>query len=266
MTPNHARGAARGAGRRAGTGVRSRRTKAGERPGRPSRPSVRRPAAAPCLTAAGLAAAGLLGFASAAAAQAPMGDEGDDGLPPARAAVGIFAGSLSPLNDLTEDPASFGTFVSVAPALGAELTLWPRGGRIGVELQGVFAPGELKLRATEFQGAVPDDLGNSYYWAGSATVLYRLRPAGVRGRVEPYFGIGAGLRHLAVEAIASPEVEDATDPLATVAAGTDVWFSRGLAIRFEVRDHLLSFESPTAGDSKLQNDVLVTVGATVRLR
>lgn len=248
MIPKHARGDRR---------PRGARERATAREGRrgPSR-----------LAAAGLAAAGLAALASAAAGQQPVRDGGDGAFRPSGATVGVFAGTLSPLNDLTEDPASFGTFVSVSPAFGAELTLWPRGGRWGVELQGLFAPGQLKLRPTEFQGAVPDDLGDSYYWAGSVAVLHRLRPAGVRGRVEPYFGIGAGLRHLAVEAVASPEVDDATDPLATVAAGTDVWFSRGFAIRFELRDHLLSFESPTAGDSKLQNDVLVTVGVTARLR
>lgn len=202
---------------------------------------------------------------SAATAQEAGAGRGR-GLGPSRADLGIFTGVLAPLNDLTSDPASFGTSVTVSPLLGANASFWFGGGRVGLGLQGLFGPGELKVEPTEFQGAIPDDLGNATYLAGTATLLYRLRLSGARGRVEPYFGIGAGVRHLSVETIAEPEVEDVTDPLGTLAAGSHVWFSRRLAIRFEVRDHLSAFESPTTGDSRLQNDMTVTVGLGTRIR
>lgn len=216
---------------------------------------------------AGLAALLVLGIPSGARAQesgSPLEEE--RGLAASRANLGLFVGALSPLNDLTTDPASFGTSIAVSPVLGADASFWLGAGRLGIGLQTLFGPGELQVEATEFQGAIPDDLGDADAYAGTVTLLYRLLLSGAQGRIEPYFGLGAGVRHLAVDAIAEPEVEDSTDPLGTIAAGAHVWFARRLAIRFELRDHLLSFESPTTGDSRLQNDIAVTVGVATRIR
>lgn len=218
-------------------------------------------------TKAVLATVALLAAAPGAEAQEPEpDDEARRALAPSRASLGVFLGVLAPLNDVTADPSSFGTSVTVAPAFGVDAAFWPGGGDFGLGLQGVFAPGEIKVETTEFTGAIPDALGDARYFAGTATLLYRLRLSGARGRVEPYFGLGAGLRHLSVDPIAEPELEDATDPLGTLAAGTNVWFSRRLAIRFEVRDHVLGFESPTTGESRLQNDIAITVGLGTRIR
>lgn len=205
-------------------------------------------------------------MATPAAAQPTAGMGAEQGLTLSRANLGIFTGLLAPLNDLTSDPGSFGTAVSVSPVVGADAAFWFGKGRFGLGLQALFGPADLKAEPTEFQGAIPDDLGKAHYLAGTASLLYRLQLPGARGRVEPYFGIGAGVRRLSVEAIAEPEVEDVTDPIGTLAAGTQVWFSHRLAIRFEVRDHLSDFESPTTGESRLQNDVMVTVGLGTRIR
>lgn len=220
---------------------------------------------APGRIAAGLAALLVLGIPSGAGAQEgrPLDEHGLVG---SRANLGLFVGALSPLNDLTSDPASFGTSIAVSPVFGTDASFWLGAGRLGLGLQGFFGPGELQVEPTEFQGAIPDDLGDADAFVGTATLLYRVQLPGAQGRIEPYFGLGAGLRHLAVDPIAEPEVEDSTDPLGTIAAGAHVWFARRLAIRFELRDHLLSFESPTTGDSRLQNDVSVTVGVATRIR
>lgn len=215
----------------------------------------------------GLAVAAMLVAAPATRAQEATGPGAEERAPtPPRAVIGVFTGVLAPLNDLTSDPGSFGTAITVSPTFGVDAAFWPGRGSFGLGLQGLLAPGDLQVKATEFQGAVPEELGNAHYFAGSATLLYRLRLADAQERVEPYFGVGAGLRHLSVEAVAEPEVEDVTDPMGTLAAGTRVWFSRRLAIRFEVRDHLLAFESPTTGESRIQNDISVTVGLGTRIR
>lgn len=203
---------------------------------------------------------------SSAWAQERAGPEAGRELSPSRGNLGAFTGVLAPLNDLTSDPSSFGTSQSVSPVLGVDAAFWPGRGSFGLGLQGLFAPGDLQVEATDFPGAIPDDLGDARYLAATATLLYRLRLSGARGRVEPYFGVGGGVRRLTVDPIAEPEVEDSTDPLGTLVAGTWVWFSHRLAIRFEVRDHLLDFESPTTGESRIQNDVSVTVGLGTRIR
>lgn len=213
-----------------------------------------------------LAAAALVVPSGAGAQQEGLGLDAERTLESSGANLGVFLGALSPLNDLTSDPSSFGTSVAVSPVFGADAAFWPGAGRLGLGLQAFYAPGQLQVEATEFQGAIPNDLGNANAFVGTATLLYRLQLSGARGRLEPYFGVGAGLRRLGVDAIAEPEVEDSTDPLGAIAAGAQVWFARRLAIRFEVRDHLLSFESPTTGESRLQNDISITVGLSTRIR
>lgn len=214
--------------------------------------------------AVGPAILGLLLASATVRAQAPGGERRDD--PPSRASLTAFAGFLAPLADLTADPNSFGTAVTSAPAFGADAAFWLGGSRFGIGVQGMYAPADLLLRPTDFQGAVPTDLGKADYLAATLSLLYRLRLSGAAAGVEPYFGLGGGIRHLSVEAIAEPEVEDVTDPVGTLAAGTLVWVSRSLAIRFEVRDFASSFRSPTTGGSRLQNDVIVTVGLGTRIR
>lgn len=174
--------------------------------------------------------------------------------------VTAFAGLLAPLNDLTGDPASFGTTLTSSAALGLEGVLW-LGSRWGVGLQGLYAPAELALKpSTDFQGVVPEDLGGADYLAGAATVLHRFPFAEPDSPIEPYFGAGVGLRRLSVDPIARPEVEDRTSAVGTLTGGAFVRLSRRLAVRLEVRDWVSSFESPTTAETRLQNDLAITVG------
>ncbi|MFQ5678482.1 MAG: hypothetical protein ACE5HP_03395 [Gemmatimonadota bacterium] len=210
-----------------------------------------------------LAAAALLAAGSPAAAQERAADRFG---PPARTTLTLFGAVLTPLNNITADASSFGTAVSSSGAVGGDATFWFGTGHLGLGFQGAYAPADLEVKPTEFQGAVPSDLGGADYVAATATLMYRLLPAGAAAAVEPYFGLGGGVRRLSVQAIASPEVEDVTDPVGSVAAGAKVWFSRRFAIHFEVRDIVSSFEAPTTGASRLQNDVLISVGLGTRLR
>lgn len=213
------------------------------------------------LLALGLLAAGRLG----AQEFPPPIDVEAPGASPARAYMTAFVGVLTPLSDLTEDPATFGTAITASGLVGGDVTMW-LGRRWGVAVQGVFGPADLQVRATEFQGAVPDDLGEAEVLAGTASVVYRLVPGGAASLLEPYFAAGGGVRRLTVEAIAAPEVEDATDPAATVAAGAYARVSDALAFRIEVRDLISSFQSPATGEARLQNDLWVTVGLAAALR
>lgn len=209
--------------------------------------------------AAILSAAGpLLGPRTAAAQPTDAPEAGS------RAEVSGFIGVLAPVANLTDDPESFATVIDPYLAVGVDGILWVSD-RFGVGVVGVYSPTQLAARATQFQGAIPDDLGDVTYLAGALNAVYRFPGAGSSGAFEPYFAGGLGLKYIGVDEIASPEVESTTDPTATVAAGARFAVLHRLSLRFEVRDFASFFESPTTGDSRLQNDVSITLGVGTSL-
>lgn len=183
--------------------------------------------------------------------------------PQSRWEVSAFFAWMAPVANLTGDPDSFGTTINPNLAFGVDGAYWFS--NFGIAAQGFWAGSELNVIATEFQGAIPEELGSANYYAASVSGLYRLGVSGPAAVVQPYFALGAGIRHLDVEAMASPEVEDSTDPVLTGGLGGLVQVSDALALRAEIRDYLSSYESPTTGDSALQNDFLFTVGLTYRI-
>lgn len=200
-----------------------------------------------------LSATLLLVFASAAPAQEPR---------PNGPEVSVSGGVLAPLSLLSSSDVSFSTEVSTSAAVSGGFAWWL--GAVGVEARGVWAPARLGLRPTGIGGAVPDDLGDAEYLAGTLDLVYRLRLTGPARMVEPFVAVGAGVRRLELDPIARPEVRSATDPVGTLAVGTRVDLRPTMAIRLEVRDHVSRFDATETGSSKLQNDVLVAVGLSVR--
>ena len=203
----------------------------------------------------------LLCLAAVLAAGVP---EPADGQPahPNGPEISVSGGVLAPLSLLSTSDISFSTEVSSSAAVAGGVTWWL--GAVGLAARGAWAPARLSLRPTGIGGAVPDDLGDADYLAGTVDLVYRLRPPGAAAMVEPFLAVGGGVRRLELDAVASPEVRSSTDPVGTVAAGArvDLWLP--VALRFEVRDHLSRFDATETGDSKLQNDILITVGLSVR--
>lgn len=203
---------------------------------------------------AALAAVPLLALPGGPAAAQPAAPSGPE--------VSVSAAVLAPLAELTTTPA-FATEVSTAVGAAGTATWW-LGRELGVAVQGVWAPAELNVRPSEFTGPIPRGLGEAEYLAGTAAVTYRLATDGALGVVEPFFGLGAGVRHLSFEPVASPDAEDATDPVGTVLAGVATRVRPSLAVRLELRDLVSAYESPLDGEARLQNDVLVSVGVSFR--
>jgi len=171
----------------------------------------------------------------------------------------LFAGAFQPLANLTEDPSSFGTVLSPDVVVGAEATVWVSRS-FGIGVIGAFSPPDLSPVPTQFQGAVPENLGSADYLAGLLQVSYRIRSSGSAGSLEPYFSLGGGVRRISVDAIAEPEVETTTDPAAALAAGIRVLVTSGIWFKAELRDIASYYESPTTGDSSLQNDIVISLG------
>lgn len=203
-----------------------------------------------------------------ASAQEPDGAAPEDGTAATagpRLTATAFAGVLAPLSRLTADPRTFETEISTSGLFGAEVAWWPRR-RLGVAVQGAWAPAELNLVPTDFTGALPEELGSARYLSGSVEARYRIELPPEVNLVRPYLALGGGVRRLDVDPIAAPEVADATDPMATAAAGAHVQFSGRAELRFEVRDRVTLYRSPTAGEDRLQNDLGVSVGVAVTAR
>lgn len=212
--------------------------------------------AAPRRWLAGLAAllALTLTSASGADAQPRVASSGPE--------LSVSASVLTPLAELTSDVA-FSTEISTAVGASGTVTWW-FGRELGITAQGVWAPAELTVRPSQFTGPIPTDLGDADYLAGTAALTYRIPTSGALAAVEPFLGLGGGVRHLSLDPVASPDAEDATDPAGTALAGvtTRVWPS--LALRLEIRDLVSVYESPLDGETRLQNDVMVSVGVSLR--
>ena len=209
----------------------------------------------------GLAATLWLGGAPALA---QMVDEPDEGLAYSTGfELGAFVGWVSPLSNLTENPA-FATVVNPYISFGAEAVYWLNR-RFGIGAFGLFAPSELQATQVLDQTA-PVDLGSANYITAVANVVYQIPVSGTATPVRPYFALGAGVRHLDLDKTQATEAASSTDPVATLAAGVRIPFSARIALWTELRDFASFFESPITGDSKLQNDIAITIGVGTRIR
>ncbi len=171
-------------------------------------------------------------------------------------------GLLTPLANLTEDPASFGVTVNVNVIYGLDAIYWTSR-HFGVGATGWYAPAQLQARDLP-QGIPEITLGDVQYAVGTLQAIYRFVGSGSQSPLEPYLAAGAGVRHLAVSE-ADPELATSTDPAGTVAGGVRLQgVVSKMMIRLELRDNFSMYESPTTGESRLQNDVVLTFGIGVR--
>lgn len=171
----------------------------------------------------------------------------------------VIGGGLAPLAQLSSDPGSFATEVSSAPMIGGTAGWWfPNGFGAGVQV--LYAPASLNILPTSFQGPIPTDLGDARYLAATAEVRYRLLLKGPAGVLSPYVAVGAGIRHLNFDPIASLDVQDRTDPVATIAGGAEARLYGPVSMRLELRDYLSRFTAVVNGATRTQQDVAITFG------
>ena len=174
-----------------------------------------------------------------------------------------FVGVLQPLSNLTEDPTTFGTTIPPDVLMGGEVTWWASSA-VGIGIMGLYSPATLNpVQASGLGRGGIGRLGELEYMTGMANLTFRLRSSGAAGLLEPYASVGAGLRRLRFAARAVPEIS-ATDPAATVAAGLRVALSSSVWLRAEVRDMASFYISRATDVSKLQNDVVITIGLGFR--
>lgn len=180
---------------------------------------------------------------------------------PVKVELSPVAGALVPLSTLIEaSEATENEDVDLSEALvyGGNAALHLPGG-LGLEIQGLFAPG------TETESGDGSSADASYrVLTGGLT--YRLAPPGIDRVVDPFVGIGGGVRHFSLdedETSPGEERPEEDDFVATLQLGTYLTLG-SLTLRAEVRDYISSFGLEGTGDSILQNDLAALLGVAFR--
>ncbi len=172
-----------------------------------------------------------------------------------------LAGVIQPLNNLTDNTGAYGIVMPPDVMFGGEVTYWASRS-VGIGVMGLYSPATLEGVGGGFGQGI-GTLGETEYMAGTVNLTFRLRASGSAGVLEPYFTMGAGLRHLKFYGVEVPKLS-ATDPMATAAIGVRIHLMSSLWFRGELRDMASYYVSAATDASKLQNDMGITIGFGIR--
>ena len=172
--------------------------------------------------------------------------------------TGLF-GVLAPLANLTEDPETFSTDVSISIAFGGEFDYFLKSG-LGFGLFGLYAPAKLTISPEDVPTAAPLDLGDAKWSIITGNIIYRINLKGPAGMVEPYVLAGGGIRNLNVDPIAAPQATDSTNGVVDFGAGAFVLISKHWAIRLDLRGYVSPFTAETTANTRTQFDTTVLFG------
>jgi hypothetical protein len=175
------------------------------------------------------------------------------------AVVTGFFGVLAPLANLTENPETFSTDVSISIAFGGEFDYFFKSG-FGVGVTGLYAPAKLTISPEDVPIAVPPDLGNAKWTTVTANLMYRVDLKGPAGMVEPYVLVGGGIRNLNVDPIASPEATDSTNGVFDFGFGAFTLVSEHWAIRLDLRGYISPFSVEATDNTRTQFDTTILFG------
>jgi len=173
--------------------------------------------------------------------------------------VSGYFGVLAPLADLTDDPETFGTAVSVSIGVGGEFDYFLKNG-LGFGLFGLYAPAELTIVPEDVPIATPPELGDAKWSTITANLLYRVDLKGPAGMVEPYVLVGGGIRNLDVDPIAAPQAVDKTNGVLNFGAGSFVLVAKHWAIRLDLRGYVSPFSVEATDSTATQFDTSILFG------
>lgn len=178
---------------------------------------------------------------------------------PATVELTGYFGAIFPMSVLGSQGDTLKADQSTKPAVAASLEYW-FGGGFGLGIAGGLASPGLALTTADAgtgeQEAV--DLGSVDYLHGEALLLWRPQFTSSAAVLLPYFGAGAGIRHLSFED--GSGFEDGSDVTIVLNAGTQIWVSERVHVRLDVRDLISSYEGGPFESSDMQHDLFVQVG------
>ena len=220
----------------------------------------------------GIALLGSLLPGAASAQQSAMADEQAEERRPALELSGSI-GVLTPLSSLTstdivgaDTSVVARTDLSTTVAFLAALDYYFANG-LGIGVSAAYAKPDATAQVVDTTAVPPAfiRLGDASYWAVSGNIMYRPHLTGPTALVVPYAAIGAGIRSLSFSQDGTLSLSNSTDLMGTAALGALVDLATAVALRGELRYNLSSYKSPLTGNSTLQNDIVVSVGATFKL-
>ncbi len=170
-----------------------------------------------------------------------------------------YFGVMAPLANLTENPETFSTDVTVSIAFGGEFDYFFKSG-FGVGITGLYAPAQLTISPEDVPIAAPPDLGDAKWATVTANLMYRLDLKGPAGMVEPYVMVGGGIRNLNVDPIASPEATDSTNGVFDFGFGAFTIISEHWAIRLDLRGYVSPFNVEATDNTRTQLDTTILFG------
>lgn len=212
--------------------------------------------------AAAIAAIAALSLPAAAAGQQSMAVPAQPAASPTVELTG-YVGVLLPMSKLGSQGDSLQAELSTRPAFAASLEFW-FGGGFGLGIMGGYANPSLGLTAADVGtgSQTRDDLGTVDYLHGEALLLWRPELTGAAAVLLPYFGAGAGVRHLGFASDSG--FEDTSDLVLVLNIGAQVRLSEAVHMRLDVRDLISSFQGPFE-NSDQQHDVFAQVGFGIGL-
>lgn len=171
-----------------------------------------------------------------------------------------FAGGFVPIGDLFDEVRLAGRIVSNVGqqpgfTLGGRVTVWMS--RFAVDAEAGYAFSKVDLPQEIVDLGLDDGAGA---FVGSLNVIYVLHEEPF-SPLRIYVSGGGGI--VSRSGAFFDIFEGTTDLAGTLGVGLRYGLSRVTQLRFDLRDYISSF-APTRGteqfDSKLQNDVVVTIG------
>ena len=182
--------------------------------------------------------------------------------------IGGFGGAVLPASDLVDllipevGALSFGH--KTGWDAGGRFAVWPTG-RIGIEVEAAYAGSNVDLR-----GILPDFAQDTTISAsifvGSVNVMW----AAIAPPLDPVaFYVSGGVGLVSRGGDFFQGFDDTSDVAGVLGVGLRYGLGPGWRVRFDVRDYISSFLekqldealAPAGGtESKLQNDIMLTVG------
>ena len=221
----------------------------------------------------------LAGPAALPAQQSPLA--GENVYPPAADSRGFevtgYLSLLTPLSDLASAGDSLSLEFSTDIAFGLGLDYWFPSG-LGIGLVGGYAKPEMTVQRVlpPLSPGLPTlteelNLGGTDYAYGVATLMYRPNLQGSWGMVRPYFVAGGGVLHTGTAAGTNEDgsftitVDSQTKPVGVVGLGGHILLGNSWFLRLEFRDYISSYDQERFDKSKLQNDLVSSVGVGITL-